>query len=159
MGCASDRLLLRYRACQYRHIGCALRLASADRTRNACRKTCAELPSCSASSNFATGASCVVGGGSTKQESYRRLFKWCARSESNRHVTRALRLTGSSSATMTRESRAMRAARIPVPPRARTINQSNWCGRQDSNLQFAELRSLLEESIGLETRFPSDPLK
>src|SRR5688500_3901402 len=48
----------------------------------------------------------------------------------------------------------LRAARIPVPPRARTIDRNNWCGRQDSNLQFAELRSLLEESIGLANALP-----
>jgi hypothetical protein len=32
----------------------------------------------------------------------------------------------------------------------------SWCGRQDSNLHMTELRSLLGDSVGLETRFPSD---
>jgi hypothetical protein len=30
IGCFSNRLPLRYKACQYRHIGCALRLAAGD---------------------------------------------------------------------------------------------------------------------------------
>lgn len=71
--------------------------------------------------------------------------------------------------------RVLSAARLPISPQAQGVwwageggsrvllpklvyrNQpGKWCGRQDSNLQFAELRSLLGEIVDLETRFPSD---
>ena len=69
-------------------------------------------------------AQVVVGGGSTKQESYRRLFKWCARSESNRHVTRTLRFEGSAYA---------------IPP-GREHSES-WHTGRDSNPQRAALET------------------
>jgi hypothetical protein len=43
-GCASNRLLLRYKACPYRHMGCALRLASGDWRRTQHMKTSVNRP-------------------------------------------------------------------------------------------------------------------
>jgi Animal haem peroxidase len=103
---------------------------------------------CGASSNFATGANVVGGGEGGSRSRIRSCYRGCLRGAPGRSRTDT-----------SRGHCVLSAARIPVPPRAPTINRQRWCGRQDSNLQFAELRSLLEESIGLETRFPSDPLK